>query len=73
MYQYEQLRIRASAKTVNIFPLYHDVLGPKKKCYPDTIDINEIAGAEVGLQNLLDHATERLVQSFENLKNNFRK
>lgn len=65
-HQYYQLRQRALQKNVDLFPAYGDILSAKKECYPpnDAIKITE-KSAEVELQSLLDHTSERLLQSLE--------
>lgn len=62
-YQYGRLRIQAKSRMACIYPSYHKVLEAKKRCYPPekSITITE-TGAEILLQDLLDHTTSRLAQ-----------
>lgn len=50
----------AKLRHANIYPSYHRIKQAKEACYPDTIKFTEIS-AEVELQALLDHTTERLL------------
>lgn len=64
VHQYEQLRVQAKARRANIYPLYRDVLEAKKKCYPEAVKVSE-GCAEVDIQSLLNHTTERLIDSIK--------
>lgn len=63
-YQYNIVRSTAITHGKKIFPNYEAVIQAKKQCYPENITITENF-AEVDLQCLLDHTTQRilLVQS----------
>lgn len=57
---YQKTRNIAIQRHANLFPSYRKVLAAKKNCYPKNV-IYEEAKAEVPLQDLLDHAVQRLV------------
>ena len=60
---YQNMRLLVKSRGADIFPSYNDVLAAKSKCRPNqqyiTISDNS---AEVSLQGLLDHTTERIFQ-----------
>lgn len=61
-YQYEIIRLHAMAKNADIFPTYKKLSEVKKTCFPspDAFQISE-AGAEINLQQLLDHTINRIL------------
>lgn len=57
---YTLMRSGAKNHNADIYPSYHKLLAAKMECYPkDGIKISDIS-AEVTLQNLVDHTTNRL-------------
>ncbi|CAH0560640.1 unnamed protein product [Brassicogethes aeneus] len=49
-----------------IYPSYHKVLDAKKRCYPSGIGVTETS-AEVKLQELLDHTSDRILLAQEEI------
>lgn len=62
-HQYLMLRKDAQKRNADIYPSYHKVLEAKGRCYPpkEEFIITETL-AEIRLQALLDHTTNRLLQ-----------
>lgn len=58
---YQELRQGAIDHGIDLYPSYHNVLEAKKECHPPGINVFE-NGAEVPLQNLLNHTVTRLLQ-----------
>lgn len=59
--QYQYLRNALKSKGLkDVFPSYHKLLSAKKECYPDNLSVSEKV-AEVDLQSVLDHTTNRLI------------
>lgn len=58
-FQYNAIRTSSKEINCNMFPNYETITAAKKQCYPKGIVCTEIS-AEVPLQNLMDHASERL-------------
>lgn len=61
-HQYELLHNQAKKKNADIYPPYSHVFEAKKRCYPPNIDLTDY-GANISLQSLLDHTSQRLIQS----------
>lgn len=58
-HQYELIQQQAKSRNSNLYPSYYRVFEAKKDCYPDEgLTITE-TGAEIDLQKLLDHTTNR--------------
>ncbi|XP_011858792.1 PREDICTED: uncharacterized protein LOC105556321 [Vollenhovia emeryi] len=60
---YQSMRLLVKSRNADIFPSYNDILAAKSKCRPNPqfVKISETS-AEVLLQGLLDHTTERILQ-----------
>lgn len=60
---YQSMRLLVKSRGADIFLSYNDVLAAKSKCRPNPqyVTISETS-AEVSLQGLLDHTTERILQ-----------
>ena len=58
---YELIRKEAKARNADIYPRYAVLLEAKKCCYPYGVKVTEV-GAEISLQELLNHTASRLVQ-----------
>lgn len=63
-FQYQVLHAACKKIGHDIFPAYNHILAAKKKCYPEGVKVSE-AGAEVPLQSLLDHTSNRIVKTLE--------
>lgn len=64
-HQYVGLRSLVNKKGLkNLFPTYDKIIEAKKKCYPCNVSATNLS-AEVPLQNLLDHTTNRILDSQE--------
>lgn len=61
-WQYDVLHIQAKKKNADLYPPYSHVVDAKKRCYPASIDLSDY-GAKINLQSLVDHTTQRLIQS----------
>lgn len=61
-YQYEILRKATQNIGYDIFPNYTKIIEAKKNCYPNNIEITE-KSAKVGLQDLLDHTSRRILNT----------
>lgn len=61
-FQYEYMRMEFKNLGLDILPTYRRVVTVKKTCYPENVDYRE-SGVLVGLQELLNHTSERLLTS----------
>ena len=57
---YQLIRRNAREHNANIYPPYSELLEAKKECYPENITFSE-TGAEIVLQDLLNHTASRLI------------
>lgn len=64
--KYEQLRSQNRQRNADLLPPYYRVAEAKAECYPPkaSITLSDL-GAEVELQDLLDHTIDRLLQTCE--------
>ncbi|XP_011858855.1 PREDICTED: uncharacterized protein LOC105556377, partial [Vollenhovia emeryi] len=62
--QYQNIRKGALERNIDLYPSYRDILEAQNRCYPpqQSICITD-TGAEIKLQQLLHHTTERLLTS----------
>lgn len=62
--KYEQLRSQNKDRNADLLPPYYRVVEAKAECYPpkEFITLSEL-GAEVELQQLLNHTIDRLIQT----------
>lgn len=65
VYNYETIRRACKNIGFDIFPSYKKILEAKQKCYPTNVAVTETA-VTVNLQNMLDHTTERILNTVEN-------
>jgi len=70
---YQQTRIGAKQRGANIYPSFKRIIESKQRCYPESINVNEIS-ASIPLQQLLDHTTSRLYEilDFSQYNNTFK-
>lgn len=61
-HQYILLKNLINSKIPNVFPSYQKVFEAKTRCYPTDIRVTE-SSAEMNLQSLLDHTSNRIVES----------
>ncbi|XP_065679128.1 uncharacterized protein LOC136093881 [Hydra vulgaris] len=59
---YQLLRNNALDLDSAIYPTYHDLKSAKDRCYPDDVIISDYS-AEIPLQSLLQHTSQRLCDS----------
>lgn len=59
-HSYQVVRLRAKSCGLPLYPSYRHVLEAKKRTYPPNITISETS-ADVKLQSLLDHTSERIL------------
>lgn len=71
-FQYNLLRAHTISKNCKIFPTYYQIINAKNYCNPEPNSITVTpTSASVKLQSLLDHTTQRILQTKElnNLEN----
>lgn len=69
--QYNLIRNQVKEKNCDVFPAYDEVLESKRRCYPAQINIHSDTEAEITLQSLLNHTSERLIQVQESVVQGF--